>query len=774
MVRLPLVASNEDLAAMSLADAPSGVARAGFSAPATAQDVVTVFLPSPSPCSVTASAGTASVSANRLTVATVTAGYVRNGLAIVSPIVPPGTIIVRQISGTPGGTGVYFISTSVPVPSPVLGFSQPGDGGAQVPSADGGSWQATPGNTRAFGTEQALYSFFTVTTVAGNAAVTLAGASFGNDDLFKQIVILGAGPFEQRYIGIVASVIDATHITVNPAPTQAMSAFSTICYIGRDDGPALNAAFAARALYNAPMQVEPGFHLTSQPIAVPITNLNNAGVPAGVITPSPGAVIIATANCSDSSPVAGALFTVGGYANGGDFSQFIRDSVFDFGGLCLDAGMVAPYAFSLPFFQDSSVSNLVCKNACSQNSISADMIFGSPGSPVTSAGPFIRNCRTNRDLFNVPIASVTKGNPTVITTAIDHGIPTGSAGFSRLIFVPAGSLGQPNPGQSFFQVTSSTHNTLTVPGDSSGWGSLTPGAFLNLCFPTDAMMMDVFGVTGANPAHVTVAGDDKLANGVEVGIFGLKASGTLTNAPDGIYTISNVGGVGGSGPTTFDLAGVDTTGMVFTGGAPFAVATVIGTIADIGLLFNNCSDVQINDSIITGCRWGVYAINCGYTGKYSNNHFYNVGQGQMMTAHYLYGQNTLTGEQVDPPALFHSWFNDAANTAQGCCFNSSGFGFIPDGQQWMYRVEASASLSVLGGTLITAGAAQRSSELSSPTMRGAPATATKQSNYARFGLGFYTPAGVLYSMLDAGITGATFTGATTGSFQSNGGVVNHQ
>lgn len=171
-----MAANNADLGALALADAPNGLQRCGYLVPGDSPCLP--MQPSSSACSLVAFVGTvatATVPANRLNVTVVTSGTLRPGLVMPAGVFGAGTIIASQLSGTPGGVGVYQVSQPFSPPAS-LALTVRGDGASQVPSADGGCWVAA-GNAadiRQFG---AVCDGTTVDAFAIDAAIAAVGAA---------------------------------------------------------------------------------------------------------------------------------------------------------------------------------------------------------------------------------------------------------------------------------------------------------------------------------------------------------------------------------------------------------------------------------------------------------------------------------------------------------------------------------------------------------------------------------------------------------------------
>lgn len=133
-------ANNADLGALSTKDAPNGLQRCGYLIPGDSPCLP--MQPSSAACGISEFVGTvttAQVPTNQLNVTSVTSGTLRPGLVMPAGIFTAGTIISSQLSGTPGGVGVYQLSQGARPPASFT-LTVPGDGAAQVPSADGGCW----------------------------------------------------------------------------------------------------------------------------------------------------------------------------------------------------------------------------------------------------------------------------------------------------------------------------------------------------------------------------------------------------------------------------------------------------------------------------------------------------------------------------------------------------------------------------------------------------------------------------------------------------------
>lgn len=135
-----MAGSNADLGSYATTDAPNGLQRCGMLTPFDSPCVP--YLPTNSVCSTIQFVGTVTTSivpTTQLNVSAVTSGTLSNGLVMPAGIFTAGTIISSQISGTPGGVGVYSLSQPFN-PPPSFTLTVRGDGQNQVPSRDGKCW----------------------------------------------------------------------------------------------------------------------------------------------------------------------------------------------------------------------------------------------------------------------------------------------------------------------------------------------------------------------------------------------------------------------------------------------------------------------------------------------------------------------------------------------------------------------------------------------------------------------------------------------------------
>lgn len=620
------------------------------------------------------------------------------------------------------------------------------------------------------GLSKATYAFYTVTTVVGSSSVTLAGASVPASCAGTcYITILGAGPYEQRYIGQITGG-SGPNITVSPTPTLNMSAFSTIVYYGADNAATLNAAITKANAAGFPVIVPPGTYLVASPIQCTMINLNNfnQAPPACAGLAGSGATLMAVANMSTSSPVANTVFTIGGYSGGSDFSQFIRNGQFDGAGLTIDCNMIASYGFGMPFFQDSHIGHYNVKNC-----LTANFHLGSASSPLTSAGAHFHNNSVQRDAFNVPIASIscvsTRAN---VTTTIDHGITTGRVVHVVNVNSLPGSVTGTGPIELIFENTGARTGILHGV-DCSSWVAYTGGGSLNLTMPSASVIHTVTAMTAANPTQITIVpGDLNLTNGQTWCIYGIGSTTSpfvfQQTVPDGCYTISNVGGSGSDGAFHFTVP-VNVSATYVGAG----VAYQQQSMGSVGVYQDNVSDVEMTQNIITGITYGTdYNPSAGgYDGKYTNNHFYNLTQGWMIAAHRLGGHNALVGEQCDAPLLFCGEYQSYGNSSSGMEVNASAFPWLIDDASWMHRLDACSTcagaafnsttdLTSTADKLFGFSASIRPNEVSNHALAGSVSWGVSIPNYKSFGNS--CGANTLYCLPDSDL-GTTKLTATPGN-----------
>lgn len=179
---LPPVAtagSNADLARYATTDAPNGVSRCGYMAPGDSPCIM--LQPTTAACGMTAFVGTVATAGGpttTLNVTSVSSGTLRPGLPLPAsaPGVTSGTVIVAQLTGTPGGIGTYSLSQPFN-PPPSFQLTIRGDGTTQVASANDLCWQAQlpPGGTLSPLQFGAVGNGTTVDTAAFQACLNAAG-----------------------------------------------------------------------------------------------------------------------------------------------------------------------------------------------------------------------------------------------------------------------------------------------------------------------------------------------------------------------------------------------------------------------------------------------------------------------------------------------------------------------------------------------------------------------------------------------------------------------
>jgi hypothetical protein len=647
------------------------------------------------------------------------------------------------------------------------------DIGSCVNGPDGNSWKASfEGQVSAayFGLHAANISFHSITTVVGSCAIVDASGGWSSANIGDLIDIAGAGPNELHLITSVTAVADATHFTTAACPTLAMEASGVVVHHGKDNVTALNAAAAAARARFINMKVPAGEYLVSGPIQCNVVDYNSYNLPQPACIGDPGSIIKAMSNMSTSLPAvdAGTLFTIGGFANGSDYSQYIRAAFIDGGGLTLDCSFICNYAFSLPFSLDSGIQNLTAKN-----SLVGGFHIGAVGAPQATGGILASRLHVERDTYFTPISDITHTTVPVVTTTRDHGVATG-----RIVTVigannvPGSVTGE---GPISFIAKSTGARTLELHNvNGSTWAAFSGTAQLYLTAPTNVIPAPVFGITAANPAQISTQGDLNMANGQTWCIYGAGVSGANgtttapTNVPDGCYVISNVSAPGGDGPFTFTVP-VNSAGITFTGGG---ITYRKDTIADAGIYLDNVSDVQVNDSFITGTRWPIYnnpALG-GYGGKYSHNHSYSFPEhGWITAAHVLGGKNSLIGEQVDGPAIFGAQFSAGGNSSTGFGFNGGfGFPFIPDGREWVFQIDSitDSALTASGTNAHGVSNTIRANILANHFTAGSPNYYGAISNYQQFGYADYHGpiTTILYPMPDSGRLKPAFQGIPGGFY----------
>lgn len=695
---------------------------------------------------------------------TVTSNAAMQGL---TPVPATGSAIIRCGVKTPGDAPCLgFVVTAAPCS--LDGGN--GDGGSQVKLSNGNCATSQTTDPLQYGAAAGVWSFYNVTTTAGNPNVTLAGANIPASCANScYITILGAGPYEERYIGQIVNVASGTQITVSPAPTLAMGAFSTIVYYGPGNAVPINAAIATGTRTAQPTILPAGIYMVEAPIQCTMFTYNNVGwaQPNCVGLSGAGAILVAVSNMGGSSPVGGTVFTVGGIEGPDPYAQYIRNGHFEGSGLTIDCNMIAAYGFGFPSGQDSNVGHFNVKNC-----LTANFHFGMPGSPQTTGGIHLHNNDVQRDIFNVPVTSLTcvNGQPNVVT-GIDHGIPTGRviAG-NNINSMPGSVFGSGTEGPVVLEWQNTGARTGIIHGvNCNGWAAYTGGGFINLTPPSTAEVFHVTGMTAGNPTQITfVTGSINLANGDTWCLYGLGVSKNPftfdKGVPDGCYQVSGVGVGGSDGPYQFTVP-VDTTGTTYQGSGITFKQMPVGTV---GVYQDNASDFEMSDNFITGVTYGtrVSPAGGGFDGKYKTNHFYNfAGHGFMIAAVSLGGHNAIIGNQCDPPVVFCNQFTSVGNTVTATEMNGSAFGYILDNASWLIRLETCsgpgcpggwnginnyyAEATSTGNKIFGQSSTLRVNELSNRGLAGNPAFYASIPNYHAFGnsCGFNS----LYCMPDSAV-----------------------
>lgn len=619
------------------------------------------------------------------------------------------------------------------------------DVGSCVNGPDGNSWKASfvgPINAGQFGLSAASIAFHTITTVKDSCTVTDASGGWSSANVGELIDIAGAGPNELHYISSVTAVADATHFTVaSPCPTLAMEVQSVIVHHGKDNGTALNNASIAAKARGVGLKIPGNEYLSSIPFQCTVPNLNNFNLGQAGCTGDPGAVIKAMSSMASSTPQTNVLMTTGNFASAIDYTQYIRQGTIEGGGLTLDCSFIANKGHLLPFSQEVTFRGFYAKNC-----LVAGLQFGANGAPTATAALTAQSNKVDRDILYNTVTNITRAHPPVVTTVRDHGVTDG-----RIVMI-SGANNIPLPGPIAFIAKSTGPRTLELHNvDGTGWAAFAGTAQLALTFPTNAQPHPIFAVSNANPAVVQIDGDLGLANGENWCLYGIGVTGgnggtaAPTNVPDGCYVISNVSGAGGDGAYSFTVP-VNGAGITFTGGG-FAIRQ--DAIADMGLYLENISDAQLSDNFVVGTRWPYYGkpSGTGFNTKFSNNHASNfMEQGWITACHILGGSNSLSNEQCDGPANFHSIFTSGANSSSGDGFNGA-FNFLPDGFQIVHRLDAGASLTVHGGNANGFSGSIRVSQVSNNFLAGNPPYFGPIFNYKPYGFG--NGGSMLYTMPDA-------------------------
>lgn len=233
--------SNADLGSYSTADAPNGLQRCGYLVPGDSPCIP--LQSSGAPCVATAFVGTvktAIVPTNQLNVSAVTSGTLRPGLVMpAGGIFSPGITIARQISGTPGGVGVYELSQPFNPPPSFL-LTVRGDGASQIPSSNNQCWQIRPTavttdirswGVRTDGSDSSFALQAAFTWAAANARTLLlppGNVTFGTGIAVtlpagrQQFSVLGAGR-DQSFLAYTGT---GAAITINYVSLVASAAFA--------------------------------------------------------------------------------------------------------------------------------------------------------------------------------------------------------------------------------------------------------------------------------------------------------------------------------------------------------------------------------------------------------------------------------------------------------------------------------------------------------------------------------------------------------------------
>lgn len=345
-----------------------------------------------------------------------------------------------------------------------------------------------------------------------------------------------------------------------------------------DDYPALK----AWASSGKPLGCSTGVYMTSQPVQfIPVSawrdGLNLSETPPQGSNLDSGCII------RSSQPMR-ATCEFGKLDSTNPWQYYVYSAHYQ-GGVC-DANNFALNAIRLIGFLDFTLDHVTAKNPLMDY-----LALGDVNGPF-SAGADIHDFQTLRDQPNVPIASITTGSVTTITTTKPHGV------LNHQIVYLQGIKGTNHTGNCTLAGTNSSLNcnqyeaivpdqfTIILRGVTSQASDFTPGStggLVYINFSGSAIPIPLVSVSQASPAVFTCATSCNVDVGADITIYGnfgstyIDSEGNYTNGVDGGYKVAAV-----LSPTTFtayqhDTDPINTLTASQTGKAGVMIKIPIGT-----------------------------------------------------------------------------------------------------------------------------------------------------------------------------------------------------
>jgi hypothetical protein len=530
---------------------------------------------------------------------------------------------------------------------------------------------------------------YLVTCSHTSSTVTIAGAGFAPKNVGNLITIIGAGPAsnEMRLTGQIIACSGAS-ATLNVTPTVDLTATYLFCFWGSDQAVSMQ-AFITNAQNNGQQAIIPpgiyllGSGLTSLPSNSASTGFDNAfNQPPSLVQFSQGCTLIAMA--TGCSPV----ITYGGIA--GDYSQIVRNAIF--GGGCIDGNFIAQVGVAIPFGNICTRQNQMVKNTLLNG-----VQWGSLSAPggTSTAGPFDFNCRHERDVYKIEISNITVagGGAVTVTTAWNHGIPTG-----RVI---AGSgTNVPQFEGNLYAVTATPNtNTLVLTNiNGTGWTAFNPvasaGSYIGMAMPSSDLPIPIASVTLGSPTTIHFTNAHGFTGTPAVFLFNVQG---LAGLLDGEVTATVTS-------TTALTVPINTTGQPAFGGVGWLMNYRADNTVESAVNYVNADDADWIGWVINGVRIGMVGVS-GSTpvqsdGKAVRSHTYNFSQqGLLFAVASVAYDNTFIGDQVDVPFIFGWRVTNQRNNFIGCRANYNGDGVLGAvaNMASFVRLESGATASIIGG-----------------------------------------------------------------------------
>jgi hypothetical protein len=593
-----------------------------------------------------------------------------------------------------GGGAFYVASTAT---CAAQGLTN--DGGFCVNSSVSGSWllagQRWSLNPAIFGAiPNTVELFATVTSIAGNACVTIAGANFASADVGKLIRIEAIGANERWFNGAITSVTDATHVCLSANATQGVTAYAGQHVIyGSDLAANMQAAFTVAAGTGRGAYVSAGHYLVGSALICPIpaTSIsysNNFQEPPALCDMQTGATISYVGGAR-----IGAVVTYG--SDNSNFTGYIQTGRINGG--TVDCGFNANYAQDAPFF-----NVLVRSFVNTKNCMHAGMHAGSQASPLEGGGLTDTENNYIREISSVPVTTCTTGSAVMTcTTAQPHGFCNQGRTKQPVVAITGATISFFST--DWFRVTCPSATTFTIQGvNGAAWGAWSGTASASLTIPSMRVPQGILGITQANPAVINVADTSDMVTGDKIHIaenIGLTSGSgkAARKCVDGVYPLTVVNA------TNFSIP-VDATGCTAYSTGGFAEQWVDPIVADACVFSDKASDMNYLLGTCQGVRFG-FVHNpsySGYDGKIIGTHFYNYAQhGSIFAAAYVGGKTRVSDLQVDTPAKYGVEFvGGYGNSVSGMEINGDGFGngtWMRDNYTALVRMSANAAEGGVAG-----------------------------------------------------------------------------